>query len=123
MNKVVNFSILILSLFALEIILDFIFLVLIDCSMYDIEFFVLKKAWRSSAVWNYWRLLFYGSPFLILKIILFQSWPKRLKVPSKRGVVGAQKSAIFDYHIKPKQPQDELLTFFSTSQSSTKKYC
>ena len=73
MYKVLNFLILLISLFILEVLIDFILLVFIDHSLFDIDLFIVKRAWRGSGLWNYWRLLFYGFPYLGLKIILFDS--------------------------------------------------
>jgi hypothetical protein len=71
MNKVIGFSILFISLFVIEILIGFILLVLFDNSGHDIDLFVIKRAWRGSGLWNYWRILFYGLPFIALKIVLF----------------------------------------------------
>lgn len=70
MNKVVNFLTIYTVIFLIEIIFIFIGLILLDST--KIDFFNIRRAWLGSAQWNFWRLLFYGIPFIILYFILFK---------------------------------------------------
>jgi hypothetical protein len=72
MNKVLSFSALYISLFIVEIIIFFISLVLVAVFQYGFDFFFIKGAWRDTGLWNFWRVLFYGLPFIILYFLLFK---------------------------------------------------
>ncbi|MRM83914.1 hypothetical protein D1003_08825 [Riemerella anatipestifer] len=65
MNKVL---ILYISLFIVEITSSF-FLVFFYCSF---EEFNLKGSFSVTILWNVWRVLFYGVPFIILYFLLFK---------------------------------------------------
>jgi hypothetical protein len=64
MNKFINFSILYTSLFVVEIISSFL-LLFFNSSNY-------KGNFDGVALWNLWRILFYGLPFLIIYFLLFK---------------------------------------------------
>jgi hypothetical protein len=68
MNKIVNFSILYISLFVAEITGYF----LIVLFYYVFESFDIKGSFDSAILWNLWRVLFYGLPFVVLYFILFK---------------------------------------------------
>lgn len=70
MNKIVNFLTLYIVIFLIEIVFIFIGLILFDSS--KIDFFNIRRAWLGSAQWNFWRVLFYGLPFLVLYFLLFK---------------------------------------------------
>jgi hypothetical protein len=72
MNKLINFSILYVSLFVLEILIVFISLVLIALIQYGPDLFFIKGAWHATGLWNFWRILFYGLPFVVLYFLLFK---------------------------------------------------
>lgn len=72
MNKAVDFAILYVTLFVFEILIVFVSLVLIDLFQYGFDIFFIKGAWRASVLWNYWILLFYGIPLVILFFLLFE---------------------------------------------------
>lgn len=72
MNKFINFSILYISLFVIEILIVFISLVLVALIQYSPDLFFIKGAWRGTGLWNFWRVLFYGIPFIILYFLLFK---------------------------------------------------
>lgn len=64
MNKVINFSILYTSLLVVEFLGSFLIL-FITSSNY-------KGNFDATVLWNFWRVLFYGLPFLILYFLLFR---------------------------------------------------
>jgi hypothetical protein len=68
MNKIVNFLTLYIVIFLIEIIL--VGLILLDSS--KIDFFNIRRAWLGSAQWNFWRVLFYGVPSIVLYFFLFK---------------------------------------------------
>ena len=68
MNKVVKFSILYTSLFVIETISCFIIVLF----YFIFETIDLKGSFDVAILWNLWRVLFYGLPFLILYFILFK---------------------------------------------------
>ncbi|MBC7412847.1 MAG: hypothetical protein H7331_10400 [Bacteroidia bacterium] len=70
MNKFVSFLTLYFVTFLIEIAFIFIGLILFDSS--KIDFFNIRRAWLGSAQWNFWRVLFYGLPFILLYFILFK---------------------------------------------------
>lgn len=72
MNKVVGFSALYIGLFVVEILIAFISLVLVALFQYGFDLFFIEGAWRSIGLWSFWRVLFYGLPFIILYFILFK---------------------------------------------------
>lgn len=72
MNKAINFSILYISIFLLEVVLCFFLILLFDgFSLKDLNFY-LNRAWYGAGLWNFWRVLFYGIPFIILYFLLFR---------------------------------------------------
>jgi hypothetical protein len=64
MTKFVSFSVLYLSLFIIEIISGFLML-LVDSSNYQGNF-------DAVILWNFWRILFYGLPFVLFFFLLFK---------------------------------------------------
>lgn len=68
MNKAVNFAILYVSLFVVETVSCF----LIVLFYFAFEAFDLKGSFDSAILWNFWRVLFYGLPFIILYFLLFK---------------------------------------------------
>ena len=72
MNKIISFSILYVSLFVIEILIVFILLVSVALIQYGLDLFFIKGAWRDTGLWNFWRVLFYGIPFIILFFLLFK---------------------------------------------------
>lgn len=72
MNKVMKFLILYFNLFVIEILIVFIVLVLIDFFQYGADLFYIKKAIFGVGLMNFWRLLFYGLPFIMLYFLLFK---------------------------------------------------
>lgn len=64
MNRFINFSILYASLFVIEITGSFLLLFL-NLSNY-------KGNFDGATLWNFWRVLFYGLPFIILYFLLFK---------------------------------------------------
>ena len=72
MNKAINFLILYISIFLLEIVLCFFLILIFDgFSLKDGNFY-LNRAWYGTGIWNFWRVLFYGLPFIILYFLLFK---------------------------------------------------
>jgi hypothetical protein len=72
MNKAINFLILYISIFLLEIVLCFFLILIFDgFSLKDGNFY-LNRAWYGTGLWNFWRVLFYGLPFIILYFLLFK---------------------------------------------------
>lgn len=72
MNKIINFSILYISLFLVEITGCF----LIVLFYYIFESFDIKGSFDAAILWNLWRILFYGIPFIILYFLLFKYFGK-----------------------------------------------
>jgi len=72
MNKVINFSVLNVSLFLVEVIIIFTSLVLVSIFQYGFDLFYVKEAWGDAGLWSFWRVLFYGLPFIILYFLLFK---------------------------------------------------
>lgn len=64
MNKFINFSILYTSLFLVEMISSFLLLFL-DSSNCNGNF-------DGATLWSFWRILFYGLPFIILYFLVFK---------------------------------------------------
>lgn len=64
MNKIISFSILYASLFFTETVSCFLMLFL-DSSNF-------KGNFDGAVLWNFWRVLFYGIPFIILYFLLFK---------------------------------------------------
>jgi hypothetical protein len=72
MNKAINFSILYISIFLLEVVLCFFLILLFDgFSLKDVNFY-LNRAWYGAGLWNFWRVLFYGLPVIILYFLMFK---------------------------------------------------
>ena len=72
MNKAVNFSALFISLFIVEVLIVFISLVLLALFQYGFDLFFINGAQGATVLWNFWRVLFYGLPFIILYFFLFK---------------------------------------------------
>ena len=72
MNKAVGFALLYISLIIVEILIVFMSLVLVVLFQHGFDLFFIKGAWRDTGLWNFWRVLFYGLPFVILYFILFK---------------------------------------------------
>lgn len=68
MSKVINFIILYVSLFVVETMSSF-FTVLLYFISDSLDF---KGSFDSATLWNFWRVLFFGLPFIILYILLFK---------------------------------------------------
>ncbi len=68
MNKVISFLILYVSLFIIETI--GCFLIVLFYFIFDSLDF--KGSFDSATLWNFWRVLFYGLPFIILYFLLFK---------------------------------------------------
>lgn len=68
MNKIINFIILYTSLFIVETIGSFLMILFYFVSD-SLDF---KGSFDSAFLWNFWRMLFYGLPFLILYFLLFR---------------------------------------------------
>lgn len=68
MNKVISFLILYVSLFIIETI--GCFLIVLFYFIFDSLDF--KGSFDSATLWSFWRVLFYGLPFIILYFILFK---------------------------------------------------
>ena len=64
MNKVVNFSILYASLFVVEVIGCFLLIFFNSSS--------LKGNFNGAILWNFWKVLFFGLPFIMLYFLLFK---------------------------------------------------
>ena len=72
MNKIISFSLLYFSLFIFEILITFTTLMAIDFLQYSVDFFYIKKALFGVGLMSFWRVLFYGLPFIILYFLLFK---------------------------------------------------
>lgn len=70
MTKFFNFAILYITIFFIEIVLIFMEVLLFDSS--EIDAYYVRRAWLGSGLWNFWRVLFYGLPFIILYFLLFK---------------------------------------------------
>ena len=68
MNKVISFLILYVSLFIIETI--GCFLIVLFYFIFDSLDF--KGSFDSATLWNFWRVLFYGIPFILLYFLLFK---------------------------------------------------
>jgi len=68
MNKFKYFTILYLSLFLIEIIGSYLFLIF--------NSFDYKGCVNAVVLWNLWRLLFYGLPFILLYLLFFKYFKK-----------------------------------------------
>lgn len=66
MNKLKFFIIVYFLLFVCEILISLLLLILVDTINFGFDNFYIKKAYYSTGVWNFWRVLFYGIPFIIL---------------------------------------------------------
>lgn len=70
MNNFLKTLILYAFLFLIEIIFVFIGVLLFDSSKIDL--YNIRRAWFDSVFENYWRVLFYGLPFIVLYFLLFK---------------------------------------------------
>jgi hypothetical protein len=70
MTKIFNFAILYITIFFVEIVLIFVEVLLFDSS--EVDAYYIRRAWLGSGLWNFWRVLFYGLPFIILYFLLFK---------------------------------------------------
>jgi hypothetical protein len=61
-----------ISLFVVEIFIVFTALVIVALFQYGFDLFFIKGAWRDTGLWNFWRVLFFGFPFLVLYFLLFK---------------------------------------------------
>lgn len=68
MSKIISFIKLYVSLFIIEIIGCFL-MVLFYFTSDSLDF---KGSFDSVTLWNFWRLLFYGLPLIVLYILLFK---------------------------------------------------
>ena len=68
MNKVISFSILYINLFLSETICSFLIVLL----YYIFDSLDFKGSFDAAILWNFWRLLFYGLPFIILYFLVFK---------------------------------------------------
>lgn len=68
MSKIVNFMILYVSLFVMETIGCF-FMVFF---YYIFDSIDIKGSFEVAILWNFWIVLFYGLPFIILYFLLFK---------------------------------------------------
>jgi len=68
MSKIISFIKLYVSLFIIEIIGCFL-MVLFYFTSDSLDF---KGSFDSVTLWNFWRLLFYGLPLILLYILLFK---------------------------------------------------
>lgn len=68
MNKFINFSIIYIVLFIIETITFF----LIVFFYFIFESVDFKGSFDTAILWDLWRLLFYGLPFVILYFLLFK---------------------------------------------------
>ncbi|KXX68549.1 hypothetical protein AVL50_22570 [Flammeovirga sp. SJP92] len=72
MKKVINFTVLSFSLFIIEVIITFFVMLSIDLSRYGYDQFYLYKALNSTGMWNFWRVLFFGVPYILLFFLFFK---------------------------------------------------
>lgn len=70
MIKLLNFLKLYSALFFVEIVFIFFEVLLFDSSKIDTN--NIRRAWLGTGLWNFWRILFYGLPFLVLYFIFFK---------------------------------------------------
>jgi len=71
-SSILKFSIVYIVFFVIEVFISYIFL-LVE------ESFNISSTIDAVSLWNFWRLLFYGVPFLILYFFLFKYF-KNLKI-------------------------------------------
>ncbi|WP_123886435.1 hypothetical protein [Chryseobacterium indoltheticum] len=71
-SSILKFSIVYIVFFVIEVFMSYIFL-LVE------ESFNISSTIDAVSLWNFWRLLFYGVPFLILYFFLFKYF-KNLKI-------------------------------------------
>lgn len=67
MSKIISFIVLYISLFIIETISSFLMIFL-----YSIPDSHIKGSFDVATLWNFWRVLFYGLPFIILYFLLFK---------------------------------------------------
>jgi hypothetical protein len=72
MGKSVSFLALNITLLIVEMLISFICLIVIDFTKYNVDRFFINKAWIGTGLWNFWRLLFFGLPFILLYLLLFK---------------------------------------------------
>lgn len=72
MNKAVFFLSLYISMFVVEILIVFITSVMAALFQYGFDLFFVKGAWRDTGLSSFWRVLFYGFPFIMLYFLLFK---------------------------------------------------
>ncbi len=68
MNKIIKFIILCVSIFIIETINSF----LIVLFYFIVDSLDFKGSFDSATLWNFWRILFYGLPFIIVYLLLFK---------------------------------------------------
>jgi hypothetical protein len=68
MSKIIGFIVLYLSLFIIETI--GCFLMVLFYFIFDTLDF--KGSFDSATLWSFWRVLFYGLPFIVLYLLLFR---------------------------------------------------
>jgi hypothetical protein len=68
MHKITNFVVLYISLFIIEIVNSFLIVLL----YFIVDSLDFKGSFDSAILWNFWRVLFYGIPFIILYFLLFK---------------------------------------------------
>ncbi len=71
-SSILKFSIVYIVFYVIEVFISYIFL-LVE------ESFNISSTIDAVSLWNFWRLLFYGVPFLILYFFLFKYF-KNLKI-------------------------------------------
>lgn len=70
MNSLLKFLKLYIVLFLLEIFFVFIMILLFDSS--TIDYSSIRRARLGSGLWNYWRLLFYSVPLVVIFFTVFK---------------------------------------------------
>ncbi len=79
MNKIKFFSITYISIRLIETLIILISFIMIATFQYGFDLFFIKGAWRDTLLWNLWRAVYYGLPFLILYLLLFNFLKKKLR--------------------------------------------
>jgi len=78
MNKINFFLRTYINLRLIEMLIIFISLIMIDIFQHGFDLFFIKRAWSDTLLWNLWRVLFYGLPFLIFYFLIFNFFKKKL---------------------------------------------